>query len=54
MDGLRLFPRLSFSHRLDPLVLLAVVTGATGLSFAIQAAWITDVAGVNAILRTLT
>ena len=54
MDGLRLFPRLSFSHRLDPLVLLAVVTGATGLAFAIQAAWITDVAGVNAILRTLT
>lgn len=54
MDGLRLFPRLPFSHRLEPLVFLAVVTGAAGLAFAIQAAWITDVADVNAILRTLT
>ena len=54
MDGLRLVPRLPFPHRLDPLVLLGVVTGAAGLAIAIQAAWITDVADVNAILRTLT
>ena len=54
MDGLRLVPRLPFQHRLDPLVLLGVVTGAAGLAIAIQAAWITDVADVNAILRTLS
>jgi len=53
MDGLRFFPRLPFPHRLEPLVLLGVVTGAAGLTYAIQAAWITDVASVNAILRTL-
>ena len=54
MDGLRLVPRLPFPHRLDPLVLLGVVTGAAGLAIAIQAAWITDVADVNAILRAVT
>jgi hypothetical protein len=54
MDGLRLVPRLPFPHRLDPLVLLGVVTGATGLAIAIYAAWITDVADVNAILRAVT
>ena len=53
-DGLRLVPRLPFPHRLDPLVLLGVVTGAAGLAIAIQAAWITDVADVNAILRAVT
>ena len=54
MDGLRLVPRLPFPRRLDPLVLLGVVTGAAGLAIAIQAAWITDVADVNAILRAVT
>jgi hypothetical protein len=54
MNGLRLVPRLSFLHRLDPLVLLGAVTGAAGVAIAIQAAWITDVAGVNAILRAVT
>ena len=54
MDGLRIVPRLPFPHRLDPLVLLGVVTGAAGLAIAIQAAWITDVADVNAILRAVT
>ena len=34
-DGLRLVPRLPFPHRLNPLVLLGVVTGATGLAIAI-------------------
>ena len=53
-DGLRLVPRLPFPHRLDPLVLLGVVAGAAGLAIAIQAAWITDVADVNAILRAVT
>ena len=54
MNGLRLVPRLPFPHRLDPLVLLGVVAAAAGLAIAIQAAWVTDVADVNAILRTLT
>jgi hypothetical protein len=53
-DGLRLVPRLPFPHRLDPLVLLGVAAGATGLAIAIHAAWITDVADVNAILRAIT
>ena len=53
-DGLRLIPRLPFPHRLDPLVLLGVVIGAAGLAIAIHAAWITDVADVNAILRAVT
>jgi hypothetical protein len=60
MDGLRLVPRLPFLHRLDPrvllepLVLLGVVAGAAGLAIAIYAAWITDVADVNAILRAVS
>jgi hypothetical protein len=53
-DGLRLVPRLPFPHRLNPLVLLGVVAGATGLAIAIYAAWIIDVADVNAILRAIT
>ncbi len=51
--GLRLVPRLPYPHRLDPLVVLGVVTGAAGLAIAIRAAWITDVADVNAILRAV-
>jgi hypothetical protein len=54
MDGLRIVPRLPFPRRLDPLVLLGVVTGAAGVAIAIQAAWITDVVDVNAILRAVT
>ncbi len=60
MDGLRLVPRLPLPHRpdprvlLEPLVLLGVVAGAAGLAIAIYAAWITDVADVNAILRAVT
>jgi hypothetical protein len=60
MDGLRLVPRLPFLHGLDPrvlleqLVLLGVVAGAAGLAIAVYAAWITDVADVNAILRTVS
>jgi hypothetical protein len=45
---------MPFLHILDPLVLLGVVTGAAGLAIAIHAAWITDVADVNAILRAVT
>jgi hypothetical protein len=52
--GLRLVPRVPIPHRLDPLVLLGVVTGAAGLAIAIHAAWITDVADVHAILRAVT
>jgi ABC-type Fe3+-siderophore transport system permease subunit len=52
-DGLRLVPRLPFPHRLDPLIILGVVTGAAGLAIAIHAAWITDVTDVNAILRAV-
>jgi hypothetical protein len=54
MDGLRLVPRLSFLHGLDPLILLGVVTGAVGVAIAVQAAWIIDVADVHAILRAVT
>ncbi len=53
-DGLRLVPRLPFPHTLSPLILLGVVAGAAGLVIAIHAAWITDVADVNAILRAVT
>jgi hypothetical protein len=60
MDGLRLVPRLPFPHGLDlrvllpqPLVLLGVVAGAAGLAIATYAAWITDVADVNAILHVV-
>jgi hypothetical protein len=51
--GLRLVRRLPYPHRLDPLVVLGVVAGAAGLAIAIRAAWITDVADVNAILRAV-
>ena len=60
MDGLRLVPRPPFLHKLDPrvllepLVLVGVVAGAAGLAIAFYAAWITDVADVNAILRAVT
>jgi hypothetical protein len=52
-DSLLLAPRLPFPHRLDPLIILGVVTAAAGLAMAIHAAWITDVADVNAILRAV-
>lgn len=54
MADLRLVPRLPVPHRLDPLVLLGVVAGAAGLAVAIHAAWVTDVADVNAILRAVS
>lgn len=54
MNGLRLVRRLPLPHRLEPLVLLGVIAGSAGLAMAIYAAWITDVADVNAILRSLT
>lgn len=53
-NGLQLVPRLPVPRRLDPLILLGVVVGAGGLAIAIYAAWITDVAAVNAILRAVT
>jgi hypothetical protein len=52
MNGLRLIPRLPVA-RLDRLVVLGVVTGAAGLAIAFYAAWILDVADVNAILRAV-
>jgi hypothetical protein len=51
---LRLVPRLPFPHRMDLLVLLGVVAGVAGLAIAIHAAWMTDVADVNAILRAVS
>jgi len=60
MDGLPLVPPPPFLHRLDrrvllqPLVVLGVFAGAAGLAIAMYAAWITDVADVNAILRAVT
>jgi hypothetical protein len=53
LDGLRLVQRLRFPRRLDPLVLLGVVAGATGVGIAIYAAWITDVGAVDTILRAV-
>jgi hypothetical protein len=61
MDSLRLGPWASrhsldprpFLHRLDPLLVLGVAAGVAGLAIAVHAAWITDVADVNAILRTV-
>jgi hypothetical protein len=53
-NGLRLVPRLSFPHRLDPFVLLGIVLGAVGMVIAVHAAWITDVVDVNAILRAVS
>ncbi len=53
-DSLRLLRRLPLPHRLEPLVLLGVAAGEAGLALAIYAAWITDVADVHAILRTVT
>jgi hypothetical protein len=52
MDGLRLIPRLPFP-RLDPLIVVGVAAGAAGLAIAFYAAWILDVADVNAILRAV-
>jgi hypothetical protein len=60
MDGLPLVSSPRFLRRLDtrvlrePLVLLGVVAGTAGLAVAIYAAWITDVADVNAVLRAVT
>jgi hypothetical protein len=63
VDSLRLGPRLPsshsldprrFPHRLDPLVVLGLVTGVSGLAIAIPAARITDVVDVHAILRAVT
>ena len=54
MEGLRLVPRLPSPRRPDWLVALGVVAGAAGLAIAIHAAWITDVADVNTILRAVT
>ncbi len=60
MDSLPLVPPLPFLRRLEPrvllepLVLLGVVAGTAGLAIAFYAAWITDVADVNAILRAVT
>jgi hypothetical protein len=53
-NGRRLVPRLPFPHRPDPLVLLGIFTGVAGLAIALQSAWITDVADVNAILRAVS
>jgi hypothetical protein len=52
-NGLRLVPRVSFPPRLDPFVLLGFATGVAGLVIALHAAWIIDVADVNAILQAV-
>jgi hypothetical protein len=54
MAGLRLVRRLPLPHRPEPIVLLGVIASAAGLAIAIYAAWITDIADVNAILRAVT
>jgi hypothetical protein len=54
MDGRPLIPRWPFPRRPDPFVVLGIVAAAAGLAIAVYAAWITDVADVNAILRAVT
>ena len=53
-SGQRLVPRLPFSYRLNPLILLGVIFGITGLAIAVHAAWIIDVTDVDAILRAVS
>jgi hypothetical protein len=45
--------RLTFPVTLNLLIIFGVVAGAAGVVIAIHAAWLTDVAGVDAILRAL-
>lgn len=52
--GVGPFVRLTFPVTLNLLIILGVVAGAAGLVIAIHAAWLTDVADVNAILRAVT
>jgi hypothetical protein len=52
--GGRLVPRLPFSYRLNPLILLGVMAGITGLVLAVHAAWMFDVTDVDAILRAVS
>ena len=57
--GGRYLPRLPARRRWDPrvllqpIVLLGIGAGASGLALAVHAAWITDVVKVNAILQTV-
>jgi len=53
VDGLRLVRRLPLPQILEPVVLLGVAAGEAGLAIAIYAAWVTNVADVHAILRTV-
>jgi len=53
-DGPALGRRLFIPVTLNVLVVLGVVAGAAGVIIAIHAAWLTDVADVNAILRAVT
>lgn len=52
--GQRLIPRLPFSYRLNPLILLGVIMGVIGVVIAVHAASIIDVTDVNAILRAVS
>ncbi|MGH9917325.1 MAG: hypothetical protein ACRD6W_00415 [Nitrososphaerales archaeon] len=52
--GQRLVPHLPFSLRLNPLVLLGLIAGITGLLIAVHAAWIIDVTDVHAILQSVS
>lgn len=52
--GQRLIPRLPFSLRPNPLILLGVIAGITGLVISVHAAWIIDITDVNAILRAVS
>lgn len=49
----RLLPRISLPRRLEPLVILGILTGIAGLAISIHAAWTVDVTAVNTILRAV-
>jgi len=49
--GMRLVPRMPCPRGLDPLVVLGVLAGTAGVAIALRAAWATDVAAVDAVLR---
>jgi hypothetical protein len=52
--GQRLVPRLPFSLRFNPLILLGFAAGVAGVLIAVHAAWIIDVTDVHAILQSVS
>jgi hypothetical protein len=53
-NGPWLVSRLPIPRSIDPLVLFGIIAGTAGLIIAFHAAWVTDIADVNAILRAIS